>query len=869
MLVTSVEIAAPDELSARIDGAKELGVQPDEVKLTPLADGLYTVALVSIPGDFDIQVDPDKMFVTLSSITPPPADGAPVTAEKILKELKQQKIVFGINEELIGQVAERVAHTRTPEENIRIAEGQTPVHGTNAHLELQIGPDALNKDPAASFMVKAGQILGVKVPADNGTAGRNVFGEELPAKPGGDHTVKAGENVSIAKDGLTFSAAVYGKAVITESSISVEDLVAISEDKMSATLPVYPILADNSRLAIDDIRQTLKKHGIVHGIREEEINRVLAGETAQPQMEAALGTPAQDGVDAKVEFKFTLHKRNPETVDQARADGVIPEKVVLKELMQSGDILAVKIPAQPPVPGSTILGDALPGTEAVDKEINAGENVTLLEDGRTFAVSEEIYAGYADFRAGVLNVEDPVRITEDSLKVYLTAHPPAPDGKSLTPEIVMEILSRRGVVHGISEKNIRKALELTRDKGRPLHDALIARGSDPVRGQDARIDFLVDFDSQAGATSDEDGIIDFRERGLIHTIRQGEALAHKYPALEGIEGHDVFGNPIAAEAGTDTNLIPLSGVVVSEDGFTYTAEIEGMISLIDGNKIGVFQQYEVKGDVDYSVGNLDMEGTLVIKGWVRPGFTVKASGDILIGGGVEDGVVEAGTNVVIGGGVIGSGHCKIIAKGDVSASFLEEAHVRAGGDIEIKNEIMRSKLIAGGSLRAISGKGRIRGGNISAMKGVEANEIGSVANVKTVVMVGIDLACQRRIREVTKQLKEYQRNRAKMDTVLAKYIGKSKQAGGKMDRDLARKLAMLSKKRRNSVLAETRLAKARTEACQRLAAIELQNTKVVVKKKVYTGTAVVIGKTVLRVQEDIMHPITFKLNENGQIEAAK
>jgi uncharacterized protein len=76
---------------------------------------------------------------------------------------------------------------------------------------------------------------------------------------------------------------------------------------------------------------------------------------------------------------------------------------------------------------------------------------------------------------------------------------------------------------------------------------------------------------------------------------------------------------LPVEAGTDRPLTSHANVLVSEDGLALIPDLDGMVSL-GGGKIGVFQMYEVVGDVDYATGNLEMAGTLKIKikGWIKP-----------------------------------------------------------------------------------------------------------------------------------------------------------------------------------------------------------------------------------------------------------
>ena len=65
------------------------------------------------------------------------------------------------------------------------------------------------------------------------------------------------------------------------------------------------------------------------------------------------------------------------------------------------------------------------------------------------------------------------------------------------------------------------------------------------------------------------------------------------------------------------------------------AAIDGLVTKTEKEKLNVFPVYEVNGDVDYNIGNIDFVGTVVIRGNILTGFRVKASGDIRVTGGIE------------------------------------------------------------------------------------------------------------------------------------------------------------------------------------------------------------------------------------------
>jgi hypothetical protein len=330
----------------------------------------------------------------------------------------------------------------------------------------------------------------------------------------------------------------------------------------------------------------------------------------------------------------------------------------------------------------------------------------------------------------------------------------------------------------------------------------------------------------------------------------------------GKEGTDVYGDIIPAESGSDKVLTPAHNVEVSDDGLVFTSSIDGLVTLTQDNKLEVLKQFDVSGDVDYSTGNLSMDGALDIKGWIRSGFKVNATGEIRVGGGVEDAKVESGADIYIQGGIIGSGEGNVRAGGNLTVRFLENAVVHADGDIFVQDDIVRSKVSADGSIIATGVKGRIRGGSVVAGKVIEMYEIGSPAGVTTHVSVGVASKLRERMVNISKKLDEYSKNRTKMDMVLTKYdkLDKAKQ----LPKEIEQKIRTLTKQKRDLIIEEDRIKKEKEALAQKLSLAGGELLAVKVKEAVYSGTTVVVNGYAFEVKDDIKGKVTFIFSEEEQ-----
>ncbi|MBN2419525.1 MAG: DUF342 domain-containing protein [Deltaproteobacteria bacterium] len=291
-------------------GAHKLGVDSSLVKIFEEDGDNFIISLIDAPGEFEIETRDDKMAAVLRTITPPSGKGLPVTFEDIEKALSNMGITHGIERDIILAAVKEVKESGKIKRNIVIAKGVPPQKGRNAAIELKVGRDAENKDQKAASIVKPGQVIAVKIPAEPGKPGIDILGGEAPSIPGDDMDFLPGENV-IIRDNKYISGA-YGAARETWQGISVNDYVKVSKDRLHVEMMLFPVLSDNSSLSVDDIENILKARGIKTGINTELIKAALEKGKPVEDFRVAEAVHARDGVDAKIEFLFRINGEDPE-----------------------------------------------------------------------------------------------------------------------------------------------------------------------------------------------------------------------------------------------------------------------------------------------------------------------------------------------------------------------------------------------------------------------------------------------------------------------------------------------------------------------------------------------------------------------------
>lgn len=236
---------------------------------------------------------------------------------------------------------------------------------------------------------------------------------------------------------------------------------------------------------------------------------------------------------------------------------------------------------------------------------------------------------------------------------------------------------------------------------------------------------------------DEKGQADYYNLGLINNVSRGQALAERIPPVDGIKGMDVTGKEIAPRSGRDIPLPRGKNTVANEENTLLFAVIDGHAKLQNG-KISVEPIFELNGDVDFSSGNIDFVGNVIIHGSVTSGFSVQAGGDIEIMGFIEAAEVVAAGNIMVRGGIQAVTKNTIKAGGSIMARFVENSRLEAGQDIRVREAIMQSNIRAGNSVIVSDRRATIVGGVVQASQLVEAKILGSQLATQTIIEVGVN-----------------------------------------------------------------------------------------------------------------------------------
>ncbi|MFW5960617.1 MAG: DUF342 domain-containing protein, partial [Chitinivibrionales bacterium] len=223
----------------------------------------------------------------------------------------------------------------------------------------------------------------------------------------------------------------------------------------------------------------------------------------------------------------------------------------------------------------------------------------------------------------------------------------------------------------------------------------------------------------------------------------------------------------------------------------YTAECDGQI-VLNNNILNVYKVYAVEGDVDYSSGNINFNGNVVIKGSVLSGFEVKAEGDINIMKTIEGGTVSSGRDIKVMGGILGTE--SIQCGRNLVAHHIQNSTVESQGDIYIEHSVLHSNLYSTGKVYITNRKGSVIGGLTFALKGIEARTVGSKFGTRTELNTGNDYVLKKKADEFQKVVDFCTANLEKIDKVLQPLL-KIVKSGEQLSEENKSKFKMIMKKR--------------------------------------------------------------------------
>ncbi len=189
-------------------------------------------------GTMRVEVTEDEMKAFVHFTTPKYC-GRHMDYDEVLEALRNSGVVTGIREEDINSYLGDMDYKKP----LLAAQGQAPRNGNDAYIDYKVRIDKseihFEEDDSGKVDFKnlellenvvAGQLLAVKVPAEEGIPGRTVTNRVLPAKTGKDTAIKHGKGTILSEDGIELTAEINGQVVYKLGRLTVEPVFMVNGD---------------------------------------------------------------------------------------------------------------------------------------------------------------------------------------------------------------------------------------------------------------------------------------------------------------------------------------------------------------------------------------------------------------------------------------------------------------------------------------------------------------------------------------------------------------------------------------------------------------------------------------------------------------
>lgn len=216
--------------------------------------------------------------------------------------------------------------------------------------------------------------------------------------------------------------------------------------------------------------------------------------------------------------------------------------------------------------------------------------------------------------------------------------------QDITVEMAIEEFARKGIEFGIDYVAVKETVQ-SADGG--WH--VVARGAEAQSGTDGYVEVF--FNRSVSMISHEkEGLekVDYRERMIIPSVKEGDKLAQVHPPVPGKAGKKVTGDVIEPPPVKDAQVHCKEGCVLAQDECTVVATTAGR-PIAEGKnneKLWVEHLYRHNENVDMESGNLRFGGSLLVAGDVTEGMTVESGANLEIQGNI------AGASVISGGSAV-------------------------------------------------------------------------------------------------------------------------------------------------------------------------------------------------------------------------
>lgn len=284
-------------------------------------------------------------------------------------------------------------------------------------------------------------------------------------------------------------------------------------------------------------------------------------------------------------------------------------------------------------------------------------------------------------------------IPEDGMRVTLewTAKE---RGLQRLPAVLAE-LQKASITEGVCKEALEKFLAEKKGPG----SFALAQGTAPKQGLEGGWQSFFDLTPKRVPEHLLDGSVDYHHVRAFIEVREGQPLARKIPPIPGIPGKTCLGKEIPAPAPKDPAWTLGEGTEFEPERPDYViATRRGVLQMREG-RLCVATEIAIRGSVDFQTGDIDVSVPITISEDIEPGFFVRSSANVTVGGCIQSSRVECGGDLKVGGGILGEPFSTIFVGGNLRARYAQNARIEVRGDCQIDKMLKGVVIACGNSLQ--------------------------------------------------------------------------------------------------------------------------------------------------------------------------
>lgn len=441
----------------------------------------------------------------------------------------------------------------------------------------------------------------------------------------------------------------------------------------------------------------------------------------------------------KKPFDFTVNNGNYSVIIPYPNNFKMPGDVILAQMVNENEPNYNKVPV----------------VKGPSKKVDIDSLAIYRDSNRNLCMSKIF--GYAGIFRGYLVVIPPVVINEDAseARLYLPSFE-----ESKIPQIddILRIITYLKLYPSLDQYQIQRNLEEALKNKDPF--VLIAQGRSMEEAFNDYVIPAINLEKEVGKLQ-EDGKMNYKERGAIKEVFEGDVVGEFVKGSSGKEGFNIYGQRLSI-------IRSIKGPAPSKNLYVDPENSKVIKSLINGyldvkhNILDVIQTLVIEKDIDYDTGNIEFSGNIEIKGKVCDGFSVTSFGVLTIHGVVEGANLFSKSDMQLISGVVSKEGYKIECLGNLRARYIQNANVIVKKNLIVEDFIYDSHIRCNGEIKVVEKSGVILGGTIMALRKIEANIAGNKSGLRTELICGVDQDLDDRIYAKKKDLLRLEEAKVKL-----------------------------------------------------------------------------------------------------------